>query len=97
MNVFMMTAAHHNCGSWIHLKGGLTVSNEPRRIDIDVDEDGVVEFVFYRDDGCICASAGLLSDGVAFAHILDGTNFVAREWMSPEEISEAASIAADAP
>ncbi len=73
------------------------MSNEPRRIGIDVDEDGAVEFVFYRADGCICASAGLLSDGVAFAHILDGTNFLARERMTPEEISEAESIAADAP
>ncbi len=73
------------------------MSNEPRRIDIDVDEDGVVEFVFRRADGCICASAVLLSDGVASAHILDGTSFVARERMSPEQISEAKSIAADAP
>ncbi len=73
------------------------MSNEPCRIDIDVDEDGVVEFTFYRADGCICASAGLLNDGTAFAHILDGVNHVARERMTAEEISEAAQLAVDAP
>ena len=73
------------------------MSNEPCRISIDVDEDGVVEFVFYRADGCICASAGMLGDGTAFAHILDGTKMVVRERMAAEEVSEAASIAADAP
>ena len=72
------------------------MSNSPCKIIIDVDEDGVVEFVFYRADGCICASAALLNDGTAFAHILDGTKTVAQERMSSEEISEAESIAADA-
>ncbi len=70
--------------------------NEPITPSIEVDEDGTVGFYFYRADGAICAYAGLLSDGVAFAHILDGTKTVARERMSPEEISEAKSIAADA-
>ena len=71
------------------------MSNAPVMPSIEVDEDGTVDFVFYRADGLICAAASLLKDGTAFAHILDGTKTVARERMTAEEISEAASIAAD--
>ncbi len=73
------------------------MSNAPVTPSIEVDEDGTVEFIFYRADGCICASGVLLSDGTASAYILDGTKTVARERMTAEEIAEAASIAADAP
>ena len=73
------------------------MSNAPITPSIEVDEDGTVDFVFYRADGKICAYAGLLRDGTAYAHILDGFKVVAQERMTAEEISEAASITADAP
>ena len=71
------------------------MSNAPVAPSIEVDEDGTINFVFYRADGKICASAALLSDGTAVASILDGAGVVAKERMTAEEISEAARDAAD--
>ena len=73
------------------------MTNAPITPSIEVDEDGTVNFVFYRADGKICAWGALLSDGTAAAYILDGTEKVAHERATPEEISEAAALAADAP
>lgn len=73
------------------------MSNAPITPSIEVDEDGTVNFVFYRADGRICAGAAVFQNGTAFAHILDGTTTIAWEQMTANEISEAARIAADAP
>ena len=73
------------------------MSNAPVRPSIEIDADGTIVTVFYREDGCICAMAAVFPNGSAFAHILDGATTIAKEKMSAEEIAEAVRIAADAP
>lgn len=69
------------------------MANEPVEIEINVGCDGEIGFILYRDDGCICATSGVLSDGTAYGHILDGTNVIARARLSPDEIASEREIA----
>jgi len=50
------------------------MANEPTTIDIDEVEDGTVDVVLYREDGCIVFLANFNpANGAISACLLDGT------------------------